>query len=380
MSKPIKYKKKNGETAYKINVYLGVDPATGKQRRTTLRGFKTAKAATLAEARLKVKTEKEGFKEKAKKMYFKEVCDLWLETYAKTVKPSTLNSQIGVINNHILPVFGDSYVDKITMIECQKYVNHQADKLIRYNNSVNIVYRILEYAKHLGLIKTNPMANTLRPLKKEGKDGDTPFWNKHQLLDFIKAIEQSDLDSTAKITLHLLAYTGMRKGELLALRWSDVDLTKGTLSIDRTMAFSDKGLIFQPTKTKAGTRVISIDKQTADKLKRHRIEQQKLYMLNGKRVDKSTLIISSPTMERYYLDYPNLMLNKIITEFNLPHIPVHGLRHTHCSLLFEAGASIKEVQERLGHKNIKTTMEIYAHVTEQAREQTADTFAKYLTM
>ncbi|SLM97812.1 Integrase [Brachybacterium faecium] len=73
------------------------------------------------------------------------------------------------------------------------------------------------------------------------------------------------------------------------------------------------------------------------------------------------------------------MLNKIITKYNLKRITTHGFRHTHCSLLFESGASIQEVQDRLGHSDVQTTMNIYTHVTEKAKEQTADKFAQYVS-
>ncbi|HFI0025852.1 TPA: site-specific integrase [Streptococcus suis] len=76
----------------------------------------------------------------------------------------------------------------------------------------------------------------------------------------------------------------------------------------------------------------------------------------------------------------NYNLRCILKKYDLPYITPHGFRHTHCSLLFEAGATVKEVQERLGHEDIKTTMNIYAHVTEQAKEQTAHKFAQFMSM
>jgi len=90
------------------------------------------------------------------------------------------------------------------------------------------------------------------------------------------------------------------------------------------------------------------------------------------------LLFPSTENKPLYLEYLNHNLSKILKENNLPKMTVHGFRHTHCSLLFEAGVSIKDVQERMGHTDIKTTMNIYAHVTEQRKEKTAHDFANFM--
>lgn len=106
--------------------------------------------------------------------------------------------------------------------------------------------------------------------------------------------------------------------------------------------------------------------------------KKRLLALGFNANDDEQLIFSDEKNNPFYLDYLNNFLKKFLRENSLPKITIHGFRHTHCSLLFEAGASIKEVQYRLGHSDIKTTMDIYAHVTERAKNQTADKFACYV--
>lgn len=372
------YYLKDGSKRYLFKAYLGVDPLTGKKKYTTRRNFKTSRDAKIALARLKVQVEENGIAEKQQKMKFEDVAKMWLESYEKTVKPSTFHSQSLVLQNHVLPYFKGKWIDKITMIHCQKYVNQQSDILVRYNNSVNMAYRIFQYAVHLKVIKDNPIANTIRPKRKE-QEQKYNYWNKEQLQSFLDQLDKSDYDNTLKLLFRLLSYTGMRKSECLALRWSDVDFQKGLISINRSLAYSKTGYQFQTPKTKSSQRTIAVDTDTIKKLQRYHLEQRQMLFANClKSQGKDQLIFANEFNQHYHSDYPNHFLDKMIPQFDLPKITVHGLRHSHCSLLFESGATIKEVQDRLGHTDIKTTMDIYTHVTEKQRELTADKFAEYL--
>ncbi|MDG4521186.1 site-specific integrase [Streptococcus suis] len=109
-------------------------------------------------------------------------------------------------------------------------------------------------------------------------------------------------------------------------------------------------------------------------------EKTRQFLNFPQRVKPTDLVFPAETGNAHSFDYINYNLRCILKKYDLPYITPHGFRHTHCSLLFEAGASIKEVQERLGHEDIKTTMNIYAHVTENTKEKTAEKFAKFLGM
>lgn len=175
----------------------------------------------------------------------------------------------------------------------------------------------------------------------------------------------------------VLAFTGLRKGELLALVWSDVDLNKRTLTVSKTLAKASNGQEHISTpKTTNSNRTIALDDNTVDVLKNWKKEQRSI--LEKVADDDQQLIFTTMDNHLLYLDYPNNFLKTFLKNNDLPHITIHGFRHTHASLLFEAGVSIKEAQARLGHKNIKTTMDIYTHVTNETREKTADKFSKFM--
>ena len=142
---------------------------------------------------------------------------------------------------------------------------------------------------------------------------------------------------------------------------------------------TDKKVVVQTPKSKSSIRNISIDEQTANILKRWKIKQKEKFIMVGTRVKKHQPCFTEEVSNSYlYLNFMNANLKRICMKNDFKQIKVHGFRHTHCSLLFESGFTIQEVQDRLGHSDLKTTMSIYAHVTEKQRDNMADKFANFM--
>lgn len=374
-----KYTKKDGSTAYMFQMYLGMDPLTGKIRKTTKRGFKTQKEAKLAASRLEHQVAKEGVPtQKQKIMTFGEIYDLFIPTYELDVKPSTFATQEREYRNHVLPKFKELKINKITPAYCQSIINEWRSEYKNFSNFISLASKVFEFAVMLKQIDKNPLDAVKRPSQDKTPTKETPFFSKKELESFMKTLVNYDIHYQAMI--RLIAYTGMRKGELLTLQWSDLDSENRAISIKRTLAKDkNKNLIAQTPKTKASIRTIPIDEETYKLLNHWKVEQRKrLLALGFNANNKDQLMFSNDENGFLYMDYPNYFLKNFLIENDLPYMTIHGLRHTHCSILFEAGATIKQVQVRLGHKNIKTTMEIYAHVSKNKQNETADMFAKYL--
>ena len=376
-----KYTKKDGSTAYMFKAYLGTDELTGKQKYTTRRGFTSRKEAQLAISRLKLEIEENGFV-KANHDTFEEIYLLWFDSaYKNTVKESTYVKTKETFRIHILPAFGSMKLNKISVTYCQTTVNNWCDSLAKYRVMKNYVTKVLDYSIALGLLKDNPMRKITMPKRKEVVDGEKVenFYNKEELQQFLGCIK-SDGFARWNALFRLLAFTGFRKGEALALEWKDIDFNQSTVTVNKTLARGeDNKLIIQSPKTKTSVRTVSVDPGTMQLLKEWRKEQATDFLKLG----FNTMNPSQVVFTTYKNDYMQLAsvtnrINKIIKKHDLKVITTHGLRHTHCSLLFEAGASIQEVKERLGHSDIKTTMNIYTHVTQQAKEGTAEKFAAYV--
>lgn len=378
MIKP--YQLKNNETRYYFITYVGIDPLTGKEKRVKKSGFKTHKEAKLAESQLLLKIEKDGYFDKPDKITFQEVYNLWLVHYKNTVKSSTYARQKAQADLHIIPAFGACYVDKITLPLCQRQAQEWFKKYKKYANFIGMTRMILDYAVSLGYIYDNPMRKVIKPRKTAEIDEDEKkrenFYSREELLAFLDCVAKEERKELTTI-FRLLAFTGMRKSEVLALRWKDLDLVGAKLSVNQIVAYGENStVVYQTPKTKKSKRTITLDPVTVKIMQQWKHERKFLNFPN--RLKDTDLIFPSETGHAHSFDFINYNLRCIIKKYNLPYITPHGFRHTHCSLLFEAGASIKEVQERLGHEDIKTTMNIYTHVTDNVKEKTAEKFAQFL--
>lgn len=377
-----KYQKKNGTIAYMFKAYLGIDPVTEKKKYTTKRGFKSAQEAKKAYNRLMVQVEENDVVTDSQRL-FSELADEWFEQYKNMVRESTYVAQKLAYKKHIFPFFGNLKISKISIPYCQKQVNHWYSYYKKYSNLIGLTSSVFKYALSLRLIRNNPMDAVIRPKRKKRIDEErysAPYYEKEELLEFLE-IAKNYPDPIYPI-FRILAFTGLRKGELLALRWKDIDFKKSTLSVKQTLATCDKWEIkFQVPKTEKSLRTISIDSETLQVIKRWQLKQKEYFLKMGIKPTKDgeQLLFSSEENKPLYLDYVNHNLKFIIKQHNLKRITPHGFRHTHCSLLFESGASIKEVQVRLGHTDIKTTLDIYTHVTKRQTEETANRFADFMS-
>ena len=374
------YQKKNGDKAWYFKTYLGKDPLTGKKKYTTKRGFKTQKEAKIALATLELNVHKSGVPTSSNST-FQEAADLWLANYKKTVTASTYSRTDIIFNKHVLPKIGNIKLSKITTAYCQKVINNWHDKgsSKQYPLFVNYMNKVFKYAINIGLTSDNPVANVIVPPAKEDRQKKLKLYTKEQLQSFLTIIdnEQNPYLKIRDYTLfRLLAFSGCRIGEVLALTWKDINFTTNELSINKTIAKGEGYYVSQTPKTKSSNRKIILDKKTISQLKRWKLEQVKfLFKLGYSKPafiftnEQNKFTINQAVADRYALYRERA---------ELPYIGLHGFRHTHASMLYNAGADHKEVQERLGHANIKTTMDTYTHLTDDKKEETTQKLVKYI--
>ena len=372
------YRLKSGEKYWGFETYLGKDPKTGKDIRTKRRRFKTKAEAQIALNKLLVEYKEEQ-EYKINITTFQELYELWIDNYRSRVKPSSVAIAQRFCKNHILPVFGKLRLDKISVSYCQKQVNEWHKKLKQYNYLRKTTAQIFKFGIAMEVCKDNPMSKTLLPRKIEVEQS-LKLYTKEQLQTFLQNTKENH--STKIYTFfRLLAYTGIRKSEALALQWEDVDFFNKTLTIGKTIAQNEfNQVVLQVPKTKSSTRTIQLDETTIKQLLIWQKEQLKIMIFHGYNTNSpKQFIFTTNENKLYYPQVANDWLDWIYKKTPMEtQITPHGFRHTHCSLLFESGASIKEVQERLGHKDIKTTMNIYAHVSPQTTKKTGDRFAKFM--
>ncbi|WP_314066540.1 site-specific integrase [uncultured Vagococcus sp.] len=233
-----KYTKKDGSIAYMFNAYLGIDPETGKSKRTTRRGFRTQKEAKIAMSRLELEVDSGGLVKQSYKT-FEEVYEVWYEQYKNTVKPVTADQTKRYFRLHILPKLGDMKIASITKFTCQKAVNEWSEEYSAFHLIKSIAQKMLNYAVSHDIIETNPMQFVIMPKRVPKKQEKVMFLELDQLKYFLIRAKELLLYHDYLI-FRVLAFTGLRKGELAALFWSDFDEINQTISVSKTAGVLNK--------------------------------------------------------------------------------------------------------------------------------------------
>ncbi|MCP9083755.1 site-specific integrase [Streptococcus sp. CF10-1] len=375
------YKKKNGTTVYRASVYLGVDKLTGKKARTTVT------ANTKKGVKIKAREAVNAFaangysvKEKATITTYRELVALWWESYKNTIKPNSQQSMEGIVRLHILPVFGDYKLDKLTTPIIQQQVNKWADKANKgekgayanYSFLNNINRRILQYGVTMQAIQHNPARDVIIPRKQQNKEHKVKFFSNQELkqfLDYLEDLDQSSYENFFDYVLYkTLLASGCRIGEALALEWSDIDLKKGIISISKTL---NRYQETNTPKSKAGLREVDIDTATVSILKQYKKRQQ----VQSWQLGRSESIVFTPFTTKYA--YACLLRKRLQSHFKaagVPDISFHGFRHTHATIMLYAGIEAKDLQYRLGHSNISMTLNTYVHATKEGAKKAVSIF------
>lgn len=378
-----KYTTKNGETRYLFQTYLGIDPITGKERRTTRRGFKTMKEAKQAERNLLLDVEENGLPSNQSDGFqdptFEELASLWLENYKTTVKPSTFENVKSKVEKMTEEHFKELKLKKITVAYCQRVVIELSKTYVLYNHYLSVINRIFKYAVLMDILDSNPFDKVIKPKSRQVQRKGN-FLTKEELKEFLKLAQTATLSYFFPL-VHLMSYTGLRQGEALALKWSDIDFENKKITVDKTATRIKEKQTLQTPKTKNSKRVISIDPTTLSILKSWKKDQIKIYFKNGKHFEgDDNFIFTNQRGEWVHIHNFIRYFKRFIADHKLKPITPHGLRHTHASLLFSAGVEPKNISDRLGHSTVQITLDLYTHITEEQRSDTVEKLLEYMVI
>jgi integrase len=351
------------------------------------RGFGTKKAALEALREALVAADKGAYIEPSKR-----TVGSWLDEWAGSLglAPSTVASYRRNLRLHVLPHIGGVPLARLTSTRLSTlYRDLQAGGLsprsVQYTHAV--IGGALDAAVDAEppLLAVNPARKAKPPTARQARAPEMRPWTAAQLGAFLRwSAENSPLHAAWWV----LAYTGMRRGELLALRWRDIDLDATTIAIKRSVgvvhnAGSRAEVIEGEPKTVRSRRVIDLDPQTVQVLQAWRWERELLAspLARDGALVFSTLEGDHLHPERFWRSFKNAQAKcrADLGEDALPVITVHDLRHTHASLLLSAGEPVKTVSERLGHASATVTMNTYAHVLPGDQQRAAARFAALIT-
>ena len=227
---------------------------------------------------------------------------------------------------------------------------------------------ILEKAVKWQVLLYNPCGRVEAP-KIERKEAE--YLDEFQAQELLQCLEKEPLQYRAMITL--LLYSGMRRGELCGLEWSDIDFDNCIIDITKTSLYlTDRGIFDDTTKNETSKRVIKVPASAIDVLREHRTEQIKTKFKLGDKWIDSNKVFTQWNGKAIHPDTITGWFQKFIKKNNLPPIHIHSLRHTNATLLIASGADLRTVSKRLGHSNMTTTSNIYTHAIKSADERAAE--------
>ena len=342
----------------------------GKRKRLSKGGFRTKKECL--EAGTKAKAEYDGTGEvfKASEITLHDYLDEWYESYAKpNCKPLTLVSYEQIIRLQLKPYFENIKLKNLTPKLCQDFITYLQNKGVSssYIRMIRVVlHSSLDYAVFpLEYIRSNPS----KLIKLRFKDKVVKKDNELECLtpEQFKAVIDSLPKSLAyfKIPLYIGWYAGCRSGETVALEWDDIDFENKTLRINKTMIRLKGEYVINTPKTKHSVRTILICDTLINILRDWKTTQEK--MAKEHDLIPPTAICTNRQLNRVTNTYITRRCQFIKDDLGID-FHYHLLRHSHATLLIQNGASIKDVQLRLGHASIKSTLEIYTHYNKNASQ------------
>lgn len=356
------------------------DPITGKRRQITRR------ADTKKEAAEKVKEAIEeikrrdchGIKDELHNITVSELFERWFELVMKRkIKETTYREYNNTTNFRILPVLGPYKVNQLTAIILQKFVNDLTDEGLspRYVEYIStILYGALESARKWKIIQFNPLVDVEKP---RARRVDNVTWSIDQMNNFLEVTKLYDLRLFSIVNVAIK--TGGRRGEVLSLKWSDIDFDNKLINFERTLIYDKDGFRFGTPKSSSSKRTVKVGDSLIRELKEWKAHQNKIKMSVRDSYEDHDLIFTTLTGKPLFPRSLTSSFTQAIKKANVPKIRFHDLRHTHATMCLESGMALKEVQDRLGHNSIKTTGDIYAHVTDTMKEKSAELFENFIS-
>ncbi|QIL49900.1 site-specific integrase [Weissella coleopterorum] len=369
---------KQSDGTYSVRVRYS--DSLGKRHEKKKKGIKTLTAAKKWERDTLTKIDDGEFDKFSSNMTLNDAFKTWLDSYSQKVLPSTYRKAENFINVHILTPkwFDQVKVDKITSVMLQTYINELSTLNVNYRKNLYPFKQVMTTLVSLEVINKNPFDKVTFPKAKPAPVfmDRVDYYKKDQLKQFLDTAESLYADKKYHVytLFRLLSFSGMRKGEALALAWKDVNFDDYTIDINKALSVDKNGrTILSTTKTKAGTRIVKLDKKTIDVLKHYQAIQSTLILKNG--LTAKGLIFTGDDLQSYMtVRHPRVWCEKITKKADLPRIKIHGFRHTYATLSAQAGMNIKQLQYQLGHDDVQTTLAIYTAVTEEMKATTADIF------
>ncbi|WP_235693161.1 site-specific integrase, partial [Clostridioides difficile] len=362
--------RKRGE---KFHVYVEyIEETTGKIKQKSYGSYEKKKDAEKHLIEIKSTINNNKFIT-PNKTTLVERCYKYIMTNEKNWSPYTVINRKSWVKNYIEPFFKDTILIDVNPSLLQIFIDKNFDgsapstAKVRYN----FLSSVLKEAYRLKEISENPCDFVKLPA--QNVTYEIEIYNREETLLLIEKLK----DSLIEIPILLMLLLGLRIGEVAGLRWSDVNLDNSIININQILIYANSKITFKEPKTAKSKRALSVPKELVEKLKIEKLKQNKM-KLQGTLINENNLVCLNTNFNAWIPTALSKTFHNFIKRNNLRNIRVHDLRHTNASLLLLGGTNMKVVSERLGHTDIKITMNRYSHVLEEMDKEASDNLSKLL--
>jgi integrase len=381
---------------YYFRIDVGKDPITGKRRQQSFGPFKTKTEAK--KELIKIRTQvMEGTYFKPSAQDFESFINEWFETvYCQDKSETTIETRRYIIDGHLIPYFKKMPIKDINtrvidtfFAELRKngrYPRKKTEHEEKENKDLSesylhIIFSLLNQAFKKavawGLIRSNPMENAQKISVKNNKSKKNKAWTKEEVNIFLEAASKKGLVAPFLVDV----VTGLRRGELLGLKWEDIDFKNKTITINGTLyRRKGEGLKYKPkTKTDSSdNRVIPIPDAIVEVLRKEKALQDKTREKLGNSYNSENFVFINDKGKPIDPDYLTRKFRETVKTLNVKKINLHGLRHTAATLLMKLGVHAKIVSDILGHSRVQVTLDFYSHSNEEMMRQSTNELEQHI--
>jgi len=355
--------KRNGKWSYRVST--GKSPE-GKRTSKTFSGFSSQRKAMLHMAKTEVAIAEGTFF--TQQIKFSEVVQRWQRNNEIRIRKSTRNKYNTNLKVHLIPWFGERNISEIKPTDIEDYYYYkifESHKTLSPNtirDQHKMLKVIFKEAMKMKILESNPLDIVTPPRPNKPR---VNYWDEEESKSFL------DLAKTERLyPVFLIALTtGMRKAEILGLRWRDIDIKSKTISVRQTLNRAGE---VEEAKSSSSYRSINVSNKVIDELLSWKQRQDREREHYNEEYREPNLVITSLKGTPYSDSNVNRVWFRLLEKSGLPKIRFHDLRHTHATLLLKEGIHPKIVSERLGHSKISVTLDIYSHIIKGIQEVAAE--------
>lgn len=309
----------------------------------------------------------------------------WLPAIEGSIRPTTFDGYARHVRVYVVPRLGRTQLQQLTPDRISAFYRDltKAGGKVGQPLSASTVchvhatlHRALQDAVRWGYLVRNPATAAVKPRQRGAASADIATWTATELGAFLQHVRGDRLFAAWQ----LAASTGLRRGEILGLRWSDVDLDARRLSVRQTVTTAGNRVVMGEPKTSRGRRNVALDRATVEILVAWRADQERERLALGSAWQDAGLVFTREDGSCVHPDTFSFWFDRHVRTSGLRRIRLHDLRHTHASLALQAGVAAKVVSERLGHSTVAFTLDVYSHVIPALEEDAAERVAALVSL